>query len=302
MKKNRLKPSTQDRSFWQTGYENTMNYWYYYNRLVDLAISCFEWKNLPDTVDQRYLELGLLTDGMMLYFNDDVLGDLCLRTMIGADYDVYKIPKTRRAYADNGYNATRTIDDSVLIFNNYLHTSSLPAIAMFAQRLYNLDRTIDVNVNAQKTPVLIQADESERLTMKNLYKQYSGNEPFIFGTKNLAPDSLKVLSTGSPYVADKLYDLRTNIWNEALTYLGISNVSIEKKERLITDEVLRTNGGTVVSRYSRLEARRDACEKINEMFGTNLGVDFREDLNTNLPNEPVQEDPDDDDAVGGRIA
>ena len=114
--------------------------------------------------------------------------------------------------------------------------------------------------------------------MKNLYAQYMGNEPFIFGDKNLDLSGIKTLDTTSPYVADKLYELKTQIWNEALTYLGISNINVVKKERMITDEVTRNQGGTVASRYSRLESRRQACKQINEMFGLDIWVDYREDF------------------------
>ena len=158
-----------------------------------------------------------------------------------------------------------------------LRTNSMLDVQMFSQRLANLDRAIDVNANAQKTPVLIQCDENQRLTMKNLYMQYDGNEPFIFGDKSLNTNALKVLKTDAPYVADKLYQLKVEYWNEALTYLGISNVSVQKKERMIQDEVQRNQGGVIASRYPRLEARRQACEKINEMFGTDISVDYRED-------------------------
>ena len=88
---------------------------------------------------------------------------------------------------------------------------------------------------------------------------------------------MQALKTDAPYVSDKLYQLKTQIWNEALTYLGISNLSIQKKERLITDEAIRSQGGTIASRYSRLEARRKACEEINDMFGLNVSVDYRHD-------------------------
>ena len=107
--------------------------------------------------------------------------------------------------------------------------------------------------------------------------QYEGNEPFIFGTKDLDTTGLSVLKTDAPYVADKLYQLKTQIWNEALTYLGISNLNVQKKERLVSDEVMRNMGGVIASRYSRLNARRQACEQINEMFGLNIEVDYRED-------------------------
>ena len=141
-----------------------------------------------------------------------------------------------------------------------------------------MDRIIDVNANAQKTPVLIACTEQERLTMQNLYKEFDGNAPVIFGDKNLNTKGLSVLKTDAPYVADKLYTLKTQIWNEALTYLGISNINVQKKERLITDEVTRNQGGTIASRYSRLEARREAVEKINAMFGLDIEVNYREDF------------------------
>ena len=144
--------------------------------------------------------------------------------------------------------------------------------------MYLLDRIIDVNTNAQKTPVLVQGTEKQRLTLLNLYKEFNGNAPFIFGDKNLDLNALKCLNTGAPYVADKIYQLKTQIWNEALTYLGISNISIQKKERLVTDEVTRNQGGTIASRYGRLQARREAVDKINAMFGTNITVDYREDF------------------------
>lgn len=268
----------KDLQFCESGMMNNLTYKQYYNRLTELAISMFEWKNLPPSVDERFLEMTLFSDGMAVFFKDDVLGELALQCMIGGDLNVYRIPKQRKAYASNGYNQNLNENDSVLIFNNYLHTNSMLDVEMFSKRLYNLDRAIDVNANAQKTPVLIQCDETQRLTMLNLYKQYDGNAPFIFGSKGLDVNGLKVLQTGAPYVADKLYELKTQLWNEALTYLGISNINIVKKERMITDEIARNQGGTIASRYSRLESRRQACKQINDMFGLNIWVDYREDF------------------------
>ena len=259
---------------------NNYTFMQYYNRLTELSISMFEWKNLPESIDTRFLELVLFSDGMAVFFKDEVMGYLSLRTMIGGHLNIYQIPTIRTAYASNGYNKQLNEEDSVIIFNNMLHTNSLLDVEMFAKRLYNLDRAIDVNANAQKTPILISCDETQRLTLKNLYMQYDGNIPVIYGDKNINPNALKVLATGAPYVADKLYQLKVQIWNEALTYLGISNINITKKERLITDEVTRNQGGVIASRYSRLQARRQACEQINKMFGLDIWCDYREDFQT----------------------
>lgn len=257
---------------------NNYTYMQYAYRLMELSISMFEWKNLPEGIDERFLEMVLFTDGHAVFFKDDELGDyLALQCLINGKLNVYRIPIKRRAFAVNGYQKQLTDKDSVIIFNNMLHTNSWLDVKMFAKRLYNLDRIIDVNANAQKTPILIKGNEQQRLTLTNLYKEYDGNAPVIFADKSLDMNALQVLSTQAPYVADKIYQLKTQIWNEALTYLGISNVSFQKRERMVSDEVTRSQGGTVASRYSRLNARRHACEQINKMFGLNIECDFRED-------------------------
>lgn len=268
-----------DGLFEESALLNNVTYMQYFNRLTELAISMFEWQNLPPTVDPRYLELHLFKTGCVVYFNDEVIGNLCLDCAQNGSFDVYGNPVNRRAYSSyNNYQKNLTEDDSVIIWNNYLRSNSITDIQMYSKRLYLLDRIIDVNANAQKTPVLVQGTEKQRLTLLNLYKEFDGNSPFIFGDKNLDLNALKCLNTGAPYVADKIYQLKTQVWNEALTYLGISNINIQKKERLITDEVTRSQGCAIASRYSRLQARREAVDKINAMFGTDIRVDYKEDF------------------------
>lgn len=265
--------------FGESATVNNLTYMQYLNRLTELSVSMFEWKNLPPTVDARYLELHLFETGSMVYFDDDVIGNLCLDCLPSGRLDVYGNPVLRRAYSGyNNYQKLLKESNSVIIWNNYLHTNSILEVKMFARRLYNLDRIIDINANAQKTPVLIQGTEQQRLTLKNLYKEFDGNSPFIFGDKNLDLNSLKCLQTGAPYVCDKLYNLKQMYWNEALTYLGINNTGAQKRERMLTIESSQAQGGTISSRYSRLQSRREAVEKINTMFGTNIEVNYREDF------------------------
>ena len=266
--------------FWESAFNNNKTYLQYYNRLMGLCIGMFEWKNLPESVDARFLELALYATGMAVFFKDDGLDQfLALRCMIGGKWDLYNIPTIRTAYATNGYRNFLDETNSVIIFNNEIRTNSMLDVEMYSKRLYNLDRAVDVNANAQKTPLLIVCDDSQRLTMKNLYKQYDGNEPVIYGTKTgLNPNSIQAISTGAPFVADKLYSLKEQIWNEALTVLGVLNVNFEKKERMTTYEVVRNSGETMTNRYSRLNARRQACEQINKMFGLDIWCDYREDV------------------------
>lgn len=279
----------KNQTFHNTLMANGATYVQYYNRLMELSMSMFKWKNLPDTVDERYLELGLFSSGCMVFFKDDVIGELALNMTYQGGFDIYGEPTKRRAYSRyNQFQTTLDKDNSVIIWNNMLRTNSALDVQMFAYRLYNLDRIVDINVNAQKTPVLITCDEKQKLTMKNLYLQYDGNYPVIFGDSNLDIKSLSVLKTDAPFVSDKIYDLKVKIWNEALTYLGISNINATKKERMITDEVIRNQGGTIASRYSRLVSRRRAVKKINKMFGLNITVDYREDFQgTDIENDTL---------------
>lgn len=267
---------------------NNGTYRFYLDRLTELSISMFDWQNVPDSIDTRFLETTLFLNGSAVFFKDEDLREeniegeedgtlLALPVAMNGNFDLYNIPTKRTAYATNGYNRNLTNKNSVIVYNNMIRTNSVQTCTVYARRLWNLDRAIDVNANAQKTPVLIRCNDSERLTLVNAYQKWEGNEPVIYGTKDFDPNSISVLRTDAPYVARDLYELKTQIWNEALTYLGISNMNFQKRERLVTDEVVRNQGGTIASRYSRLEARREACKKINKMFGTNIEVYFRDD-------------------------
>lgn len=268
-RKNKIAKETNER------FINLFNY--YYDRFIELSAVMFKWNNMPSTVDVRFMEITLFKNGMTLFFKDDVIGYLALQNAAAGPFNVYNIPTQRRAIAANGYQQSLDETNSVIIYNNYLHNTNINAMKMYARKLAKIDMTIDINVNAQKTPILVKCSESQRLTMETLYDRYDGDHPYIFGDNGLNAKDFTVLSTSAPYVADKLYELKNQIWNEALTYLGISNVSYQKKERMVTDEVTRSQGGTIASRYSRLQARQDACRQINEMFGLNISCEYRDD-------------------------
>ena len=277
---------------WETMKLNNDTFIDYMTRLQEIAINMFEWAGLPDTVDERFLELTLCEYGYLVYFNDEEIGDLVATAMIGGPLDVYRIPINRRAYAYNGYQKDLTNKDSVLVFNNYLRTPSMLTILLYARRLYEIERTIDVNVKAQKTPVAIICDESQLFTMKQVYEKFDGNEPIIFGAKNLDLKGIQCMKTDAPFVADKLNTLKKQIWNEAMTIFGVENANTEKKERLVSDEVLSSLGTVQAQRYVMLNARRQAAKQINKMFGTQIEVNFRQDfsaLNTEMPTTTTME-------------
>lgn len=273
-------------------YQNSLVYQNYFNRLKSIGMSVFEWKNLPPEIDSRFLELTLFEKGVAIFYRDEIAEKyVALTCMYGGALDIYRIPKWRKAYAPNGYNYVLHSGNSVLIFNNYEHTPSIEQTMIFAQRLYKVERATDVNVNSQKYPIIIQCNEQQRLSMKNLYEKYDGNELFIFADKQMDMKGIGTINPQSPYVADKLQFLKRQIWAEALNYFGVESDANIKKERMIQEEIANSMGGILAQRYVRLNARREAAKHINEMFGLNIEVDYRSDLNPGYSGDTTGETP-----------
>ena len=151
---------------------------------------------------------------------------------------------------------------------------SFSVIWEYAERIAEVQRVIDINAKAQKTPVLILCDEENLLSMKNLYMQYEGNYPVIYGRKGtLISDDFKTLDTHSEYKGDELYKLKLQYWSEVLAYLGVST-SLDKRERMLAGEVAVHTNEIEMTRLTALNARKQACRKINDMFGLNIDVEF----------------------------
>lgn len=263
-----------NKSFDTTAALNNATYLDYYKRLRLLALSMFEWKNLPKSMNERFLEKTLYMFGLACFCYDDVLGWLSLRCIPSAELNVYEESLKYTAYSIN-YSKEFLRDDIVLVRNNLDQLPTDGTVQLFARRLYECERTLDVNVKAQKTPVLIKCEEKQRLTLKNVYMNYDGNSPVIFGDKNLDIDGFEVLTTEAPFIADKLNDYKRNIWNEFLSFLGVNNVQTEKAERLVTDEVNANNQMIMLSAETMLLTRQQAAAEFNEKYGFNVSVQLR---------------------------
>lgn len=287
--------SRKKREFEAAAATNTRTYLYYFNKIKQIAISSFKWDGLPEFMNERLIETTLFNKAAVATFEDKDISDdpIALPLIAGAGIDLIGDPENWTGESRNGYISRRlNKENSVPIWNNMLRKSELNTANIFAKKLYLIDRVIDVNVNAQKTPVLITSTETQRLTMKNLYMQYDGNYPFIFGDKNLDFDQIKALKTDAPYIADRLFELKTKIWNEVMSVYGVTSTTIQKKERMIKDEVAQANAGSISNRFSRLQTRKEAAEKINAMFGTNITVEYR--LDTVPEADPMREDLEDE--------
>ena len=252
------------------------------DRARNVALSSFRWNGLPPSVDPRYIEMMLLDNGFCIYFNDELMGDIALGGSINSQIDVYGTPVLRRPIGQNGYTTQRTRNNSVIIYNNYTRTPSYHILKNFVDRMYHVQRAIDVNIRQQKTPKIIGVDQNTERRVLEALRQVDENGLAIITdptTKDIFKSEMKdnIYDVSSPYIADKLETEKHNIWNEFLTWRGVENSNADKKERLVADEVGSNSGNVEAERNAMLYARQDACEKINAMFGTNISVDYRED-------------------------
>lgn len=253
----------------------------YIDRLKMLSVSLFTWKGLDDiagTGASRFLELSLYEDGKGVFVKDDELGYMALKVSPSDKLNVYMLPVKVMCWSI-GYNKQYAFDDVVYIMNNELQKPTREFMELFAYRLYETERTIDINLQAQKTPILIEGDTKTILTLKNVYMQYSGNTPFIFGNKQFdISNKLNVLKTDAPYIIDKLDVHKHQIFNDALTVLGIDNANTDKKERLITNEV--ESNEELIKYYLNCyyKTRKKACDDINKKFGLNINIELNKDI------------------------
>ena len=254
--------------------KNWESFNHYYNLIELMYINRYEWENLPNSVDMRFLELGLFRKGRMLYFNDEVLGDLCLEMSGDGDISVYREPKKRYAYSagSGGYTVQRNINNSVIIYDNFLRKNNINSAIFFAKRLAEITRTVDVNLHVQKTPYIICCEESQKITMENLLKDVEENTEHVFGYKGLDVNAINVLKLDAPFIADKLSIEKMKVWNECLTWMGINNSNTEKRERMVTAEANSNTECIDFMMQVGLNARIEAVRKINKMFGTDISV------------------------------
>ena len=247
----------------------------YEDRLHMLATSLFTWKGLDEVAGfgaSHFIEESLYRYGKACIVNDAEIGIKALNVTAAGKLNIYYLPVKVNAFS-TGYNKIYDFDDVVYIMNNELQKPTQDTLRLFAQRLYETERTTDVNLQAQKTPVLIEGDKNVLLTLKNVYMQYSGNIPVIYGNKNFDVSSkLNVLRTDAPYVVDKLDVHKDKLWNDCMTFLGINNANTSKKERLVTSEV--ESNDQLINYYLNCfyKKRKEACDILNKKFGTNVKI------------------------------
>lgn len=264
---------------WESAELNNWAFNHYFYSLLDIAVNSYNWINLPSEIDPRFLEYCVNVNGYALFSYDDIADAyLVSNASLGGTLNVYSVPNYRRAFAPNGYNQEYNADNSVIIYNNYMRTPTYGSILFYARKLYELERTLDTEIYTARIPAFVTCSESQRLTMENLMMKYDGNVPLIFGNKDIDTSGIKVLDLKPGDKGEKmerLYNMKRKYWYEALTFLGVDSVNEEKKERLVSAEVERGNSIAAMYRYTRLNARKFACQQINQMFGLDIDVEYQ---------------------------
>lgn len=251
---------------------------HYFNILSLLAITRFEWVGLPESMDARFLEKTLFWHGSSLVFNHNFYNLLNLPFTSQGELNLYDYPIIRRPYSVANielgeYNQF----NSVIIYDNYLRTTPLLGIIEYTKRLYNIVTSLDVNTEAIRQPIIIECEESQKFSIEKFLNKRKNGEPVIIGNKTLDLMKINVFPTVTKELVDSINVLREykkDIWNEALSFLGINNVS-EKKERMITDEAKANNNLIFSMRNICLASRKKAAHEINKMFGLNINVRYR---------------------------
>lgn len=274
---------------------SSMLYWHYFNLFYNLALSVHTWNNLPSGMDARFLERSLVGNGCALiaydpeivdvngygdgFFNSDVTFDGTL--------NIYNNPIKYRAVTCTGYNKQFSLydNDSIIVFNNYSRTPDIYDIDMFVCRIVNIMSAIDVNIEAQKTPVFVAGNDKVRLSMANIVNKIASNIPFISikETARLNIDNIKVLKTEAPYVVDKLQAYKKELISEYFNFLGIDNFYTTKKERNVSGEIDSNSNAIYAEGLSRLKMRQMACDRFNELFpGYNISVSLDPMINQKI--------------------
>ena len=251
----------------------------YYDRLKRIALNRFEWLNLPETCNERMLEETLFEHGLVGFINDKNLGIIHGKATGNGKINFYGDYTGYMLIGANADNIkVNSIDDIVLCRNTQDGRSISDVLMYYANKLAMIERTIDININAQKTPVLITGTENNMDSLKELYQKYNGSHPVIYANESFNADMFNVLSTEAPYIVDKLRQEKRDIWNECLTFLGVSNVDINKKERLITDEAESNNEIIAIGIDLFYKWRVEAVNELNKKFDLNVEVKVRNSL------------------------
>ena len=255
---------------------NSRTYVDYLERMKKICLSMFEWVNLPESCNARFLEMCLYYNGQAALLYDSDMGYLNTMACDGGYINLYGLPTEVQCYSYR-FNQRRSLyttdigeekdKECILVLNNFERVPTCVTVELFAKRLAEAQRTCDVNIKSLRTPLLITTDQKQYYTLKKMYEEYDGNTPALFADKNvLTPDAIKAMKTEAPVLLQDIMDYKREIWNEFLSFIGVQNLS-EKRERLISSEIDSNNELINLNLQALLIPRKEACKQFNEKYG-----------------------------------
>ena len=262
---------------------NFRTYEMYKRQMLTLAENVFEFKGIPKYIDTAYMNKNLLRKGSIAFFKDEVLGLLALPYRVNGSLDVYGRPKSITAISQNGYNKTmKNQDEFVIMYDNNGRYPLWLDILQYAERIELDTRTTDINIAQQKTPRFWKTKSEKEKSVKDMINNVDGFENLVITYDDIDLDDTTLVMQPAPYISDKVDLNKDKIYNEFLRLIGIANLSFQKKERNIKDEVQAMQGGTIASRFSRYEPRKKAIDMINKKFNLDIKVKYYDGIPSSL--------------------
>ena len=277
-----------------TQISNFKTYNMYFRQMLTLAENVFEFENLPEFIDVSFLNKTLLRQGAIAFFKDEVLGLIALPFETIGKNDVYGRPTTIKVIGNNGYTRILKPSEYVIMYDNNGRYPLYLDICQMAERISLCVRTEDVNMLHQRTPRIWKTSKDKELSVKNMINEIDSMQETVVAYSSIDVDDMNAILAPAPYVTDKIDSHLDKLWAEFYRLIGIANLQEQKKERVIVDEMVASQGGTIASRYSRFQPRQHAVEMINKKFNEQISVQYYD-------GEPSSEEGDQEDVSNDSI-
>lgn len=295
----------------------------FFDRLKRVATSIFKWKNLPETMNERWLELCLFYKGMAGILKHDNYGIINTEASWSGNTDIYELPTLVYCYSTSFFSEQRVrydgkvsieelskiygiqddnLKEAILVMNNIDMQPTFIAMELFAYRLYKVQRTIDINLDLIKKPFIIGCNEQDKLSMQKFMMDVENNQNMIFATADFDPsNSIKIFDLNVNNHVEELENEKRAILSEALTTLGVNSILVDKAERLISDEGKKDNEFINYNLQYYWKQRKEACDQFNKLFKPEKEIEvvLNSDINNIIKQEFTDYKSQIDDFEGG---
>ena len=265
-------------------YENDIEFQNMFYNLLNILMYSFSIEGLPDSCNERFFKLNLIFNGYAALIKDPDLGYLSLGvrpTVNSSQLNIYGEFPDVNAFGWNGFNkqyknymyGTDNSDaEAVICRDNDMMYPMINIVWMYAKRLTDTMRTLDITARKLKTPYFITCDEAQKSSIKKILEDVDFNQDSIIANRSTMPNEFNVLQTGvQPESVRVLWEHYSNLESEIRTFLGINSAAnLDKKERLVVDEAEANDILTDINIQYRLKNYQQFCDTVNNLWGLNI--------------------------------